>query len=107
MSEPSRDLTLSSVALTPDFLQQDGGESGKEESPFSGQQLVLGSMTVAATALSVGYVVWLIRGGSLLMSLITVIPTWRSFDPLPILESFEEAQAKREEDGESLITLVG
>ena len=98
---------LSDVQLTLDFGRQEGTQPAEDEGRFSSQELALGSMTVAATALSVGYVVWLVRGGSLLMSLVTVIPTWRSFDPLPIVESFEEAQAGENDDEESLSSIIG
>ena len=47
--------------------------------------------TVAASAaasigLSVGYVVWLLRGGVLLSTVLYSLPAWRSLDPLPVLE---------------------
>jgi hypothetical protein len=35
--------------------------------------------------LSAGYLTWLLRGGSLLASVLATMPTWRNFDPLPIL----------------------
>ena len=47
-----------------------------------------------------------IRGGSLMASLVSSIPAWASFDPLPILASFEESQKDREEETESLHALV-
>ena len=51
---------------------------------------------VAATAagvsiiLSTGYVVWALRGGWLLASLLATMPAWRSFDPLPVLVRAKE-----------------
>lgn len=41
----------------------------------------------AASLFTVGYVAWLIRGGVLLTSFMSSLPSWQSFDPLPILES--------------------
>jgi hypothetical protein len=35
--------------------------------------------------LSVGYVVWLIRGGVLLSSVVSALPAWQMLDPLPVL----------------------
>ncbi len=54
------------------------------------QQLSLDRNTVASTlavstGLSVGYVLWLVRGGVLLSSLLSSLPAWRLIDPLPIL----------------------
>ncbi|MDJ0829095.1 MAG: cadherin-like domain-containing protein [Desulfobacterales bacterium] len=53
----------------------------------------LGPAIVSTVGLSVGYVVWLVRGGMLLTSLLSSIPAWQILDPLPILAR------KRGEDG--------
>jgi len=37
--------------------------------------------------LSVGFVAWILRGGSLLASFLVSMPAWRHFDPLPVLNS--------------------
>jgi hypothetical protein len=66
-------------------------------------QVLVGSTTVVTTSLSVGYVIWLLRGGSLLTAFMSAMPTWQSFDPLPVLQSFEKSQ---EEDEESLLGIV-
>ncbi len=47
--------------------------------------LVVGSSTAVAGSLTVGYVMWLVRGGVLLSSLMSSLPAWRVLDPLPIL----------------------
>ena len=36
--------------------------------------------------LSAGFLAWILRGGSLLASFLVSIPTWRRFDPLPVLK---------------------
>lgn len=66
-------------------------------------KVVVGSTAVVSTSLSVGYVIWILRGGSLLTAFVSALPAWQSFDPLPILESFDKDDP---EDGESLLTLV-
>ena len=65
---------------------------------LSSEQLVLGTTTAAATALSVGYIVWLVRGGSLFASLLASIPAWSSFDPLPVLDSHTESDKEGDEE---------
>jgi hypothetical protein len=35
--------------------------------------------------LSAGFITWLLRAGSLVTSLLTSMPMWRGFDPLPVL----------------------
>ena len=51
---------------------------------------VLGSAIAMSTGLSVGYVVWLVRGGMLLSTLLSSIPAWQILDPLPILAGKKE-----------------
>jgi hypothetical protein len=65
---------------------------------------VVGSSAVVTTGLSVGYVVWLARGGMLLASLLSSMPAWRAIDPLPVLASFRDDD--EDADDESLDSLV-
>jgi hypothetical protein len=53
---------------------------------------VVGSSAVVTTGLSVGYVVWLARGGRLLASLLSSMPAWRAIDPLPVLANFRDSE---------------
>ncbi|MEM7255967.1 MAG: Ig-like domain-containing protein [Pseudomonadota bacterium] len=55
-----------------------------------------------SSGLSIGYLVWLIRGGVLLGSVMSSMPAWRTFDPLPVLNGM----SAEDEDGESLESLV-
>ena len=52
---------------------------------FELREAVVASSMVAATSLSLGYVVWVLRGGVLLTGLLASLPAWRSIDPLPVL----------------------
>src|SRR5262249_41781906 len=56
---------------------------------------VSGSIAVGGFGLTVGYVLWLLRGGALLASLLSSLPAWRLIDPLPVLSRVDE-----EEDGD-------
>jgi VCBS repeat-containing protein len=47
-------------------------------------QLVASSVAVTG-GLSVGYVIWLLRGGLLLSSLLSSLPAWHAVDPMPVL----------------------
>jgi hypothetical protein len=47
-------------------------------------KLVASSVAITGS-LSIGYVVWLLRGGLLLSSLISSLPAWHIIDPLPVL----------------------
>ena len=50
------------------------------------ERVVTGSAAVVSVGFSVGYVIWIVRGGYLLTSLVSSLPAWRMFDPLAILE---------------------
>lgn len=67
-------------------------------------KVYLGSAIVSSVGLSVGYVVWLIRGGMLLSTLLSSIPAWQILDPLPILA--RKRDGDQSDDDESLETLL-
>lgn len=64
------------------------------EEAMQGQQdeetLVAVTAAGVSIVLSTGYVVWALRGGWLLASLLATMPAWRSFDPLPVLVHAKE-----------------
>jgi hypothetical protein len=64
---------------------------------------VAASVFVVSTGLSVGYVLWLLRGGVLLASLLSSIPAWRLVDPLPVLG---RVGGQSDDDDESLEEMV-
>jgi hypothetical protein len=53
-------------------------------------------------ALSVGFVAWILRSGSLLASFLVTMPAWRHFDPLPVLgmSGKDRRKRRRQEQGE-------
>jgi hypothetical protein len=57
-----------------------------------------GSIAVGSFGLTVGYVLWLLRGGALLASLLSSMPAWRLLDPLPVLGRVEDEEAEDDED---------
>ena len=67
-------------------------------------KVYLGSAIVSSIGLSAGYVVWLLRGGMLLSSLLSSIPAWQILDPLPILA--REKDDDHSEDDESLESIL-
>ena len=64
----------------------------------------VGSTVALSTGISVGYVVWLARGGLLLASMLSSMPAWRLVEPLPILASLREQDT--EDAGDSLASLL-
>ena len=67
-------------------------------------QTMLGSAIVMSTGLSVGYVIWLVRGGMLISSLLSSLPAWQILDPLPILARKKDDDGT--EDDESLESIL-
>ncbi len=46
---------------------------------------LMASSTAVASSLSIGYVVWLVRGGVLMSSMLSALPAWQMMDPLPVV----------------------
>jgi len=71
---------------------------------------VLGSAIAASIGLSAGYVVWLLKGGSLLASVLSSLPAWQLADPLAILSGKKgegvEEEEEDDDDDESLETII-
>ncbi len=61
------------------------------------------SVVLASGGLSVGYVVWLIRGGILASAAISSLPAWSFLDPIPVLA---RANDDEEEEGDSLDSII-
>jgi hypothetical protein len=81
----------SAAVENPDLVQQLDGAREK-----LGEQTRLEASAVATSAvttmgLSVGYVVWLLRGGVLVSTVLSSLPAWRLVDPLPVLEHLKES----------------
>ena len=59
---------------------------------------VVASTIGVSASFTIGYILWLVRGGVLISSLLASLPAWRMVDPLPILGSL----GKGKDDDESL-----
>ena len=49
------------------------------------QRRVMASSIAITSGLSIGYVVWLVRGGVLVSSMLSALPAWQMIDPMPVL----------------------
>ena len=90
-------LSLESTSMPEEPVNQAPG--------ISPESLVLGTSAVVSSALTVGYVTWLLRGGSLLASLLASLPAWASFYPLPVLMSGTKPD-EEDEGKDRLVDLV-
>ncbi|WP_293997473.1 cadherin domain-containing protein [Sphaerotilus sp.] len=71
--------TGTALAEQLDRLRQEVGEA------HQAGMVSLASTALISTGVSVGYVIWLVRGGVLMTSLMSVVPAWAGMDPLPVL----------------------
>jgi hypothetical protein len=55
---------------------------------------------VLSAGLSIGYVVWLVRGGVLISSMMSALPAWQMIDPMPILAAARKSGRKTALDAE-------
>jgi hypothetical protein len=60
----------------------------KNEQDIRIGQITMSSTVLVAGVFSAGYITWLMNSGALVASMLASVPTWMSFDPLPILESY-------------------
>jgi VCBS repeat-containing protein len=79
-------------------------ESIDEELQFEAPvpEWAIGSAVVTTTSLSVGYIVWMVRGGYILASVLSTMPVWQNIDPLPVLDALDSV----DDDGESLESMI-
>jgi hypothetical protein len=75
---------LTAVGPLATKLQAMGRQMGATDAAHNA---TIRSVSQVALAMTAGYVMWSLRGASLLASLLTSLPLWRSLDPLPILEA--------------------
>jgi hypothetical protein len=76
------------LAEQMDRLRHDAAQARQEEGTS------LASTALVSTGLSVGYVIWLVRGGVLMTSLMSAVPAWAGMDPLPVLAEMRRAEKK-------------
>jgi len=82
------DVSVESVTRN---LRETGfvGELDTMRDQLDGKIAVQGKLVASSVAvtgsLSVGYVIWLLRGGLLLSSLLSSLPAWHAVDPMPVL----------------------
>lgn len=72
------------------------------KSRISIEQNFAASTAAVSASVSIGYVIWLLRGGVLLSSLLASIPAWSAIDPLPILSNAGAGKRGKDGDDESL-----
>lgn len=70
------------------------------------EKTVVGSNITVTTGLSIGYVIWLVRGGVLLSTALSSLPAWRMIDPLPVITSLSNLSEDDDKNSDSLASLI-
>ena len=72
-------------------------------STYSTGAIAIGSVSVASSGVTVGYVAWILRGGALMSSLMASLPVWRFMDPMVIISQVGDED---DEDSGSLESIM-
>jgi len=72
------------------------------EEQFEQSRSVVASTIAVSTGLSVGYVLWLVRGGLLLTSVLSALPAWQVVDPLPVLGTMRRTRDDSNADDDAI-----
>ena len=99
-------VELGSLLMVGGFMQELDKLRDEIRDETSFTKTVVGSTLAATTGLSIGYVLWLIRGGMLLSSVLSSLPAWRLVDPLPILASLDKGSQDEQADDDSLESVI-
>ena len=103
------DGPLHPIALTlRDLPSSEGLSRVREEAreQIALDRTVVATSAAVTTGLSIGYAIWLLRGGVLLSSLLASVPAWRSFDPMVILAKPAAGGADGEGEDDSLQSML-
>lgn len=92
--------------LAAELLQEFDKMRTEIRSDTSLRQAAIGLTVALTTGFSIGYVLWLIRGGLLLSSLLSSLPAWRFVDPLPVLAHLDARSKEDETDDDSLESVI-
>ncbi len=69
---------------------------------FDNQTIFVGSAVTGAAGLTVGYVLWTLRSGVLLTTMLAQMPAWRLIDPLVVMNAFTDT----DDDDETLASIA-
>jgi hypothetical protein len=61
------------------------------------RRATIGSSIAVTGGLSLGYVVWLVRGGVLMSSMLSALPAWQMIDPMPVLSAARSRKNKQDD----------
>ncbi len=69
--------------------------------------IVVGSAAATSFSVTTGYVIWLLRGGTLITSMMSSIPLWQRFDPLQVINGDDSVDPSSTESLADLVESSG
>lgn len=87
------DLTAIELLFADDGIWRDITQT---DQGFEPDRIMVQTLAGGGVAFSTGVIAWILRGGSLLASILTTLPAWRSFDPIPIMAKKHSKEKKNE-----------
>ncbi|MGV3485129.1 MAG: DUF2341 domain-containing protein [Planctomycetaceae bacterium] len=97
------DITRDALSQPQLWLAMDSMRQEVASSLAMNGGITVGAAATTSVGMTVGYVVWVLRSGLLLSSVMAHLPMWRFMDPLTILDSSEPPA---EEDRETLMSIA-
>jgi len=88
--------SIKALWVAVDKMKQQISESTAEE--VSDIEFKAAAVSSSGVALTAGVVAWVLRSGALLTSLMSTIPLWKGYDPLPILAYRDDEDEDEDED---------
>ena len=88
-------FSANAMTQTLDHIQQQLGDTLEMDGKRG--KLIIGAATGLGASVFAGYVIWALRGSSLLLGTLTAMPMWRCFDPLPVLMGYGKKRKDRDE----------
>ena len=88
--------------FTPDSIKSIARQLDQNQSQLTQlaeqPRMAAGTAITVTSSLTIGYVIWLVRGGLLLSSVLSSMPAWRWIDPVPVLTTMtgDDAQGASE-----------
>jgi hypothetical protein len=86
-------FSADALTLTLDRIQQQIDLSMASDANQG--NMIIGAAAGLGVPVFAGYVIWALRGTSLLVGALSAMPMWRCFDPLPILSGEDEDKKKK------------
>ena len=93
--------TMDALWSAIDKMKQEMADSAEEK--MTTTEFKVAAAKSSGVVLTAGVVAWILRSGALLSSLMSTIPLWKGYDPLPILAYKDDDKDKEDEIHEDKI----